>query len=523
MQDLVQTDGSRLSPIELISRLAPGWTSRAGLMEELIRCWRKAIEGTTEIIEIADDAAYFTCSVNHVRLRGFSELHCLLIGGSCERLEWLQNWKLRLVSPGRQIVVLALSIDAFLRSEPLFSARTGLLLLRPKEIETILTSPPEVDCFTMLARKYLSPRRLNPFGILSSPDANMFVGRQNELDILYQSENTSYAIAGPGRIGKTSLIQHFRRRLRTDDPARYSRSVMVDFMNCHSVVPEAICQFLAIHINDGRRARELKPSQLDSFLHFAQKARQGRIELLLDEVDRVCESETFMYLAEAAKNKLCRLVLCGKEVLYENMHNPKSIVYERLRLLRLPALAEEEAQVLLLEPLCDLGFTISDPKRLTEEILKDTGRFPHLIQFYGGALVDLATSRRTDQITLELLEAIRDDFETSQVFAGPVLNLQDEVTEWVALALLHQQQTSFSEADIRHVIRREGMPLDEKEVSRICRKLYINNILVWDRENYHIANRALSRCTRKLGYFTPRLAELRKTGVRSTKAKRTSA
>jgi hypothetical protein len=365
--------------------------------------------------------------------------------------------------------------------------------------------------------------RLNPFDILTSPDANMFFGRQVELEILTQSESISYALAGPGRIGKTSLIQQFKRNLLRDDSARHGRTVIVDFMNCDNLSAEGICQFLAISINDGRRARELTPAKIEGFLRKEAGIRKGPLELLLDEVDRVCASETFRYLAEATRNRYCRIVLCGKGELYEQMHEPESVLRRRLRFLRLPPLSEEEAQNLFTEPLRDLGFDLADPKRLIEEVLKDTGRFANLIQFYGGGLVELAVAQGTDKITMELLETIREDYETAQMFADPLFKLKDVTCEWIALALLHQSQTTFSEQEVRHVARREGLALNEKEISRVCRELYINNILLWDHDHYHIVNRALSRYARKLGYFAPRLAELRKQGGRYSDSKRTHA
>jgi GTPase SAR1 family protein len=421
------------------------------------------------------------------------------------------------------VLILALSQDAFRRADAAFPARHGCMVIPPEHVAGAFLAPEPLHFLITVVRKRLSKLRLNPFDILTAPDSNMFFGRQIELEILTQSESTSYAMAGPGRIGKTSLIQQFARNLRRDDRARHRRTVIVDFMNCDNLSAEGICQFLAISINDGRRARELKPAKIEGFLRKEAGIRGGPLELLLDEVDRVCTSETFRYLAEATRNKYCRIVLCGKGELYEQMNDLESVLRRRLRSFRLPPLSEEEAQNLFTEPLRDLGFELSEPKRLIEEVLKDTGRFANLIQFYGGGLVEQAVAQGTDKITMELLETIREDYETAQMFADPLLRLKNVTCEWIALALLHQQQTTFTEQDVRHVARREGLPLDEKEISRICRELYINNILLWDHDHYHIVNRALSRYARKLGYFAPRLAELRKQGGRYGDSRRTNA
>jgi hypothetical protein len=515
----VPSDHARSTPGDLVQRLAGGWSAQAGLIDELVQFWRRTFAVGAEVIEIEEDVAYFQCSLDKIRLKGFSDLHCLLIGGEVGAQQ-LTKWKVRLSAPRRRILVSSLNDLAFLRAEPVFPAHQGFILLQPTEVVEVLRSASPEQSLKAIARKRLSPLRLNPFGILTVPEANMFFGRQAEVEILIQSEGASYAVAGPGRIGKTSLVHQFRRRLHINDPGRYSRTVYVDFMNCHETTDPGICQFLAIKINDGSRARSITPPQLDGFLRAERKLRQGPLELLLDEVDRVCESQTFRFLAEATKNEVCRLIMCGKGVLYENMHTPKSILCERLRLMRLSPLDEKEAQNLLLWPFEDLGIKVADPVYLVDEILKDTGRFPHLIQYFGGALVEALEEQRTDCVTNNMLDVIRENFETAQRFAGPILSLENPVSELIALALLHQTQTSFSETEIAHIARAEGLRVDEKEVSRICRELYINNVLLWEHDRYRIGNRAMSRYARKLGYFVPRLAELRKAAARGIDPRR---
>jgi hypothetical protein len=361
----------------------------------------------------------------------------------------------------------------------------------------------------LFTRDRLPLLRLNPFGILRCPDDNMFFGRQSELDILMHSEMTSYAVAGPGRIGKTSLVQRFKRTLMKSDPIRAGRTVMIDFLSCEDNSADGITQFLATRIHDGSRARYLKPGLLEKFLAFEREFRGGPLELILDEVDGVCRSKPFAFLAEAARHGLCRLILCGKGVLYDTMHEQDNVLCARLRLLRLSPLGEEDATNLLCEPLRALGFEIADEEHLVAEVLQDTARMPHLIQFYGGALVE-AAANKASSINPDLLELIRHDFETAQTFAFPLAHLQSEIHELIALSLLHQHQTSFTEHEVWQIARREGLPLSEQAAAHICRDLYINNVLMWDRDHYQIANRAISRYARRLGYFAPRLAELRK-------------
>ena len=92
------------------------------------------------------------------------------------------------------------------------------------------------------------------------------------------------------------------------------------------------------------------------------------MELLLDEVDGVCQSKAFEELAEAVRLGYCRVLLCGKGTLYHTMRQQETQFSKRLQLIRPEPLDPDSAARLLLEPLAELGFKPENPAVVREQV-----------------------------------------------------------------------------------------------------------------------------------------------------------
>src|SRR5258708_3862555 len=113
----------------------------------------------------------------------------------------------------------------------------------------------------------------------------------------------------------------------------------------------------------------------DGLLKFLiYQSKDGPLDLLLDEVDLVCETDAFKALGIAARADHCRLVLCGKEVLLRMALSEKFLLGCRLTLTQLEPLDEKAATELILRPLTDLGFKIAEQAKVMEGVLRLTGR-----------------------------------------------------------------------------------------------------------------------------------------------------
>lgn len=508
-----QVSGLDMTGAELVRRLSQGWSEGSPLVDEFIRLWRRKTNAAAESIEIQADFAFFSQVLDAVKLRNFNDLHVLVAGGERSHRAELQSWLERGRPVNSQLIVLALSERAFVEADAVFPAVRDFLVLEPDAVLDIIDASDSLESLKAYARRRLSPYRLNPFGIQRVPGSNMFIGRQHEINLLYRADSTSFAVAGPGRIGKTSLVHHFIRHVNRTDPGRMARLIYLDYLKCSNPKDEQeVCRHLTFKINDTRWGYHRTPDKLEGFLHAEKKHRGGQLELILDEVDLVCDTLTFNMLAEVAKGgDLCRLILCGKFNLYEAMHSPKHVFCNRLRMLPLSPLPVAEARTLFLKPLSDLGFLMSHEaqEHIFSTVFADTGGYPHLLQYYGDAIVGLAMQRGQEEIRPDLLKLVMDSDETDQVLGSQLLSMEDPVDQLIAMALIEKECTTISEETLRAVAQGEGIELDEQEAGRLCRKFYIYNVLSRHGDAYQIVNQGLARTARRRGYLSRRLEQLR--------------
>jgi hypothetical protein len=340
----------------------------------------------------------------------------------------------------------------------------------------------------------------------------MFFGRRGELDKLCFESDVSFAVAGPGRIGKTSLVNHYRRRLlpRLRDPQLH-RTFHIDFYHCPRD-PNSVARFLAMKLDGSRRSNEITVNKLPDFLQYQRSQLGGPLNLLLDEVDNVCQSEAFSALGEAAKRGYCRLVLIGKGELLDMMLYSETQLKQRLQLLRLSPLDEASARSLLLEPLSDLGFRIEDPDRLVEHVFRLTGRLPHLMQFFAKRLIELAIEEERNEISAAQVEMLKWDYDTAFFFLSPLDGkyLENPEARLIAFLLLKERPAVITPAMLRSLVRRWDLALDEARALKLCNELVIHNVLTWNREGFQIANEALADYASSFGLLNSAIETARR-------------
>lgn len=505
-------DTLRISVHDVMQRLTVGWNvARADPIHDLATVIRGAVGAEVTIKEIGDNEAALQFAFDDVRLRGFDNIWLIVLGGTSFDRQRMSQLRYQWTGDDRFVTVLATSKTAEENSPSVFSREAGFVVFRRPVFENILANVSPRAAFKAECRAQVARRRLIPFTILEVPRRNMFFGRADELRDLFEMESTSWAIAGPGRIGKSSVLHHYMALLQRLDPVRKQRVAHCDFYDLNDLSEDGIARFLAKEVNSSRKAQDVTAETLRRFLILEKGHRPaGRLELLLDEVDRVSHSGCLTKLAEWAKAGFCRLILCGKGQLYEALHDTGHQLFGRVKHMRLGPLSDVLCHQLFLEPFSDMGFELDNSERIIEEVLHDTGGYPHLIQYLGSELAIRATRTGLNKIDYALFEQVRNDHEVAQFFTAPIEFLNDERTELIALTLLHEKVDKFTVADIHRISAREGVHLTERDIAAMCRKLYINNILGWRTDCYGIAVPGLVRYARKLGYFQARLLELQK-------------
>ena len=494
-----------LSADALIGQLTQGWQpSHSGAAQELVRRLSACLKATTEIKEIDENALFFLTDLGDIYLRDMNQVPCFVLGGEEIDAGTVREHCRKVTH--RLAFILALSDGALEQIKDEFS-HSSFLLLSAKEILQLLTATNASQLLRSALLEQISQNRLIPYNIFLPASGNMFFGRRGELGRLQSENHTGFAIAGPGRIGKTSLIKRYAAELtRTKDPMG-PLTFLIDFIDCSDHSPDGVAKFFAKRIESTRWSDRMTAGQLMNFLRYQSNRLGGPLNLLFDEVDEVCQGEAFNCIAAAARDGYCRLVLCGRGNLLKVMLNSASALDRRLNLIQLEPLDERSAKELILRPLMHLGLQLENEDHIIDHVLRMTGRLPHLLQIYGHKLALLAIEEKTNTISLGLLETLKWDFAVAQYFINPFCDMKDPQLRTVGLSLLKSTGQTFSIPAVQEIAMQAGLKLDYITAREICNDLLINNVLVWNNGTFRIANEGLYFYAKEMGFLDNALKE----------------
>lgn len=236
---------------------------------------------------------------------------------------------------------------------------------------------------------------LNPFDWNSPCRDNMFFGRKDALDEILASPATSYAIVGPRRIGKTSLLKHLRKRL-----ARFSGQTFIelDCSEIHSydefriklarrISPKASMMVAeAVYLPKARMMVAKAEHSLDYIIMNAASSLGARYVIALDEFDHIVKlgdprfSELRAIIGSPRLHGRCRFIIAGYSALWDSLEDRNSYLYNLCRTITLGAFSHEEAHDFVRTTLGELGISVADSGAAIASLLMYSGRFPWLLQ-----------------------------------------------------------------------------------------------------------------------------------------------
>ena len=475
----------------LAARLEHGWSeSKPDVALEALQILKEKFAGALETKEPGDDQFSFRMNLNSVRLRGADCVYGLLTGGnSHSALRAATEYWRQTSGVGRIVMILTGSETSHRAAVAAIPSRAAMIL-SPHQVEHLMAEEKPLQFWKQQLCRQIDKSQLLPFDIEHPAAANMFLGRDEELDMLAGA--SSLAIAGPGRIGKTSLLLEHRRRLvRNRDPRIHSTS-LIDFYYCSNKNPNGVARFLAMRLNPTKRNSTITADELEHFLR-TEKARQGCVpELLLDEVDEVIDLSPFNTLGHAAREGVCRIVLAGRSQLYKTINNNRSVLNCRLELIKPEPLNWLHCRQLFLETFADLGYRIAEEDKVLELILNLSGGLPQHIHFLGGRLFHLLTKRSEVVISPQLIACLDDDFKLGHYLRSALLGLQSDYQP-VAESLLKWDSQAFGASAIQAAFEECGRPRPGlADACNFADDLVLQNFLVWRGGLYRLANATLA-------------------------------
>ncbi len=379
------------------------------------------------------------------------------------------------------------------------------VLMGRAAISRIMDSPEPLDGLKAEIRTQVPLERLIPFDAEHSAEGHMFLGRSRFLTRLIDEETASFAVAGPSRIGKTSLLKrHHVELVKAKAPSQFSHHY-IDLMRCGSKDDDEIARFIVNTIDSSHKNHRLTAERIELALAALKERFDAPVGLLLDEVDEYVGSDAFRYLSQAAKKDYCRLVLGGKGTLLKKMLEENNPFQCRVHLLRLEPLDDDEAVRLLFSPIRDMGFEIREPNKVRDSFFRWTGRLPHLIQFYGHRLCEMMIDKPRTALDINLIETLRDSLETFTYFSDPLFKAKDPTLRFIALIMVDLEHRPHRLEQIDERLRAKGLTLTIDVLWEKLNELVILNVLAWSRGAFQVANESLIYYARETSFMTPGL------------------
>ena len=198
--------GVAATPVgSLFARAKRGWSAQEpeialGLLSTL----REKLQADFEIVETSDDLITFIADFNRIRLRGSGDSACLLVAGDVGASESaIRKFWESVSGPEQLVIAFALSPGAFTTIHAVIP-KGYVCVFSPSDIAALLETHDAIRRLREELRRQIPLVRLIPFIIKHSVHGNMFYGRRNELQKLLDEDAENFAIAGQGRIGKSS-------------------------------------------------------------------------------------------------------------------------------------------------------------------------------------------------------------------------------------------------------------------------------------------------------------------------------
>nr|VFJ44491.1 MAG: TniB protein [Candidatus Kentron sp. FM]VFJ50158.1 MAG: TniB protein [Candidatus Kentron sp. FM] len=349
---------------------------------------------------------------------------------------------------------------------------------------------------------------LSPFQI-AGPVSDMFYGRKEELTSLLASLERpgwkNYAVVGPRRVGKTSLLHKVRAELqaRKDWDTVYidASSLMIV-----SDPTERLYAFFQTVLDKLHIAGT--PQGFIAAMGAAYGTeRKARLAIFVDEVDDLLKAgarhaeDIFPRTIRTLINEFnIKVVLAGYKSLYFQMKNKESALFNMSDYFSLAALDEKSAGELVQDPLSDV---IDISEEVIRAICEKTGRFPNFIQRCCRLLLERPRVQQTRRVIEDdVLEVTKSRELFDHIVGVYVQNLQ-ELTKLVFYLLLSnydvgaqrfilgaetptsrqqkkisiREQVRFTSHDLRGIVEKVGVRLTDNELHAVMDELVLACVL----------------------------------------------
>jgi hypothetical protein len=366
-----------------------------------------------------------------------------------------------------------------------------IAVLDESDIIQIIEAEKPRSALIKISKSQISVQRLSPYETVDPVVGRMFYGRKWEMQQLINRVDKNFVITGCRKIGKSSLILNAYNQMREEE------STFPVFLDCY---PYRSIEDFVKQVVTRLEIRELRRMQVDKFHDFLRRMRKKYkkgITFILDEADRLLESdknynwELFHILSSAHTEGYCRFIISGYRTVFEQSQNLESPIYKMMETIRIHDLDNDSARALITQPIADLGIMLVEKEKIIDEILRQTSRQPNLIQFICKKLLEIEGKRNSNEITLDDVLAVEKSSEYRHHISDAFIINANPIEKLIVFCMLDYAE--FTSEDIKEELEKKGISLSASELERICIILEMTNVFRKEGKNYRFANSVLPR------------------------------
>jgi hypothetical protein len=446
-----------------------------------------------------------------VMLRGFEkdDIHVLILAGEDESWTRAESgfWA-RVLSASEMPIILAAS-DA-LAEFALRNVRGNFaLVLAPAETIAILEAPHGLVEFKRRLRRHFSATSLQPFDDHHPVSGPFFRGRARVLDKLLHQDRSNFALIGPSKMGKTSLVQHYLMLYRKSGKA--GRKPFFKSMMQVGESNLALVRAIRMMLDPGWNAHYDEAALFPQFMRKFVSRQQTMPELILDEVDAHVHLPAIRALVDLSRENVLRLILIGRWRLCRICLHSHDDNILRLQGMRMEPLGVEEAEELIARPLADLGIDLSGVRHELRNAVNQCGRVPGHVHEFGQYLVESVQARGgTEASPEDLRQALGRVVQSARV-QGLIHDLSSPIARIAALLVILRAKRGIriDPLWLQARLRELQIVVEVDAAWEICDELVIHHLLGCPEDDDYRVGRwdFVAEGQRRRGYFEAMFAE----------------
>ena len=347
-----------------------------------------------------------------------------------------------------------------------------------------------IERFLKLVREQVTQHSLIPFQTTRPVIGPMFRGRRNEVDRLLEDDETSYALVGASRIGKTSVARQFMHELLISRDARAERVYFINLQELPSRQSDDVARFIAMKIESSSNADRVRFHTFAAFLKRMSALKGGALQIILDEADEICGEPVFDLLCDLSRenNPAVRPTWIGRGKLLHDLTFAGAKGAQRVASLRPSPLNEEEAWQLFSLPLLQWGVEFVQAEKLRSEVYRRTSGLPHLVQELGRGVCDAICDGAPLQVSVETLADASDRFLGLSRLIGHVNDMQGTQAKVAAYVVLlrdgERGAESWSPVRLMTAMNSFGQHITTAQAIELSVELALHNFLIWQRGEF---------------------------------------